>query len=75
MNKAEDGYRRYLELGGIINETDYQSAIDRMNPERSCEDSQRASTSYGMNRPRPLEGMGPQIRNPHISFKYEREEQ
>src|SRR3989344_4559411 len=27
---ADSGYRRYLELGGIINETDYQSAIDRM---------------------------------------------
>ena len=38
-------YRRYLELGGIINEKDYRSAIDRMN------------------RPRLLEGMGPQIRN------------
>ncbi|HXK40516.1 MAG TPA: hypothetical protein VJ046_00190 [Candidatus Paceibacterota bacterium] len=31
MSGAESGYRRYLELGGIINETDYQSAIDRMN--------------------------------------------
>ncbi len=27
----ENGYQRYLELGGIINEKDYRSAIDRMN--------------------------------------------
>ena len=36
-NKAEDDYRRYLELGGIINETDYQSAIDRMDRMRLLE--------------------------------------
>ena len=30
MSMAETSYKRYLELGGIINETDYQSAIGRM---------------------------------------------
>jgi len=30
MSMAEVSYRRYLEWGGIINETDYRSAIDRM---------------------------------------------
>lgn len=30
LNKDEISYRRYLGLGGIINENDYQSAIDRM---------------------------------------------
>src|SRR3990167_8968334 len=30
MSRAEFSYRRYLELGGIINETDYRSAIGRM---------------------------------------------
>ena len=30
MSIAEISYRRYLELGGIINETDYRSAIGRM---------------------------------------------
>lgn len=33
-NKAdilENSYQRYLELGGIINGIDYQSALDRMN--------------------------------------------
>lgn len=27
----ENSYQRYLELGGVINEKDYQSALDRMN--------------------------------------------
>ena len=27
----ENNYKHYLELGGIINEKDYQSALDRMN--------------------------------------------
>ena len=27
----ENNYQRYLELGGIINEEDYRSALDRMN--------------------------------------------
>ena len=27
----ENNYQHYLELGGIINEKDYQSALDRMN--------------------------------------------
>lgn len=31
MSRVEDSYRRYLELGGIINEKDHQSTIDRMN--------------------------------------------
>src|SRR3989344_8264202 len=30
VNKVESGYQSYLESGGIINEMDYQSAIDRM---------------------------------------------
>ncbi|MBI2068837.1 MAG: hypothetical protein HYT67_01900 [Candidatus Yanofskybacteria bacterium] len=30
MSGAEVGYRCYLELGGIINETDFRSAIGRM---------------------------------------------
>ena len=30
MSMAETSYKRYLELGGIINETDYHSAIGRM---------------------------------------------
>ena len=30
-------YRHYLELGGIINETDYQNAIDRMHSTRMLE--------------------------------------
>ena len=28
---VENNYQRYLGLGGIINENDYQSALDRMN--------------------------------------------
>ena len=31
MSKDRNDYGCYLELGGIINEEDYQSAIDRMN--------------------------------------------
>ena len=31
MSRVGSDYRRYLELGGIINEKDYQSANDRMN--------------------------------------------
>ena len=34
MGKVGSDYRRYLELGGIINEKEYQSAIDRMNSVR-----------------------------------------
>jgi|SRR3989344_6400895 len=30
MKRAECDYRRYLELSGIINETDYQSAMNRI---------------------------------------------
>ena len=30
MSMAETSYNRYLKLGGIINETDYRSAIGRM---------------------------------------------
>ena len=30
----ENNYQRYLELGGIINEKDYQNALDRMNNTR-----------------------------------------
>ena len=38
MSGAEFSYRRYLELGGIINETDYQSAIDRMHSMHTLEE-------------------------------------
>ena len=30
-DNLENNYQHYLELGGIINEKDYQSALDRMN--------------------------------------------
>lgn len=45
---SKSGHRRYLELGGIINENDFESALDRMGPERDHEGSQRASVSYGV---------------------------
>ena len=32
---VENNYQRYLGLGGIINENDYQSALDRMNNTRT----------------------------------------
>ena len=33
----ENSYQRYLELGGIINEKDYQSALDRMSKTRTLD--------------------------------------
>lgn len=33
----ENSYQRYVELGGIINEKDYQSALDRMDKTRTLD--------------------------------------